>query len=115
MSLVQLSCRWYQPRGVSRPLPWRVAQRRSGSLSVVGVRGRPGVQLMKRRDQKTLPLARARALIPTPSAPPTPSRPSQELHLSFRWERAFIFPIAHMGTLRLHQGLIRSFLGWGTS
>ena len=37
--LVQLSCRRYQPRGVSRALPWRVAGRRSGSKMVVGVRG----------------------------------------------------------------------------
>ena len=39
MSLVQLSCRRYQPGGVSRPLPWKVARRRSGSLMVAGVRG----------------------------------------------------------------------------
>ena len=39
MSLVQLSCRRYQPRGVSRALPWRVARRMSGSLTVAGVRG----------------------------------------------------------------------------
>ena len=35
MRLVQLCCRRYQPRGVSRALPWRVAQRRLGSLMVV--------------------------------------------------------------------------------
>ena len=39
MSLVQLSCRRYQPRGVSKALPWRAARRRSGSRMVVGVRG----------------------------------------------------------------------------
>ena len=39
MSLVQLSCRRYQPRGVLRALPWRVAQRRLGSRMVVVVRG----------------------------------------------------------------------------
>ena len=39
VSLVQLSCRRYQPRGVLRALPWRVARRRSGSRMVVGVRG----------------------------------------------------------------------------
>ena len=39
MSLAQLSCRRYQPRGVLRALPWRVARRRSGSLMVVGVGG----------------------------------------------------------------------------
>ena len=39
VSLVQLSCRRYQPRGVFRALPWRVAQRRSGLRMVVGVRG----------------------------------------------------------------------------
>ena len=38
MSLVQLSCRRYQPRGVLRALPWRVARRRSVSRMVVGVR-----------------------------------------------------------------------------
>ena len=37
--LVQLSCRRYEPRGVIRALPWRVARRRSGSRMVVGVRG----------------------------------------------------------------------------
>ena len=39
VSLVQLSCRRYQPRGVLRALPWRVARRRSESPMVVGVRG----------------------------------------------------------------------------
>ena len=39
MSLVHLSCRRYQPRGVLRALLWRVARRRSGSRMVVGVRG----------------------------------------------------------------------------
>ena len=39
VSLVQSSCRRYQPRGVVRALPWRVAQRRSGSRMVAGVRG----------------------------------------------------------------------------
>ena len=39
VSLVQVSCRQYQPRGVLRALPWRVARRRSGSRMVVGVRG----------------------------------------------------------------------------
>ena len=39
VSFVQLSCRRYQPRGVSRSLPWRVARRRSGSLMVAGVSG----------------------------------------------------------------------------
>ena len=39
MSLVQSSCRRYQPRGVLRALPWRVARRRLGSRMVVGVRG----------------------------------------------------------------------------
>ena len=43
VSLVQSSCRRYQPRGVLRALPWRVARRRSGSRMVVGVRvGCPG-------------------------------------------------------------------------
>ena len=32
--LVRLSCRRYQPRVVSRTLPWRGARRRSGSLTV---------------------------------------------------------------------------------
>ena len=39
VSLVQLSCRRYQPRGVLRALPWRVARRRSGLRIVVGVSG----------------------------------------------------------------------------
>ena len=39
VSLVQLSCRRYQPRGVLRALPWTVARRRLGSQMVVGVRG----------------------------------------------------------------------------
>ena len=39
VSLVQLSCRRYQPRGVLRALPWMVARRRSGSQMVVSVRG----------------------------------------------------------------------------
>ena len=39
VSLVQLSCRRYQLRGVLRALPLRVARRRSGSQMVVGVRG----------------------------------------------------------------------------
>ena len=39
VSLVESSCRRYQPRGVLRALPWRVARRRSGSRMVVGVRG----------------------------------------------------------------------------
>ena len=30
VSLVQSSCRRYQPRGVVRALPWRIARRRSG-------------------------------------------------------------------------------------
>ena len=37
VSLVQLSCRRYLPRGASRALPWRVAWRRSESLIVAGV------------------------------------------------------------------------------
>ena len=37
VSLVQSSCRRYQPRGVVRALPWRVARRRSGSRMVAGV------------------------------------------------------------------------------
>ena len=42
-SLVQSSCRRYQPRGVVGALPWRVAWRRSGSQMVAGMRGgRPG-------------------------------------------------------------------------
>ena len=39
MSLVQSSCRGYQPRGVVGALPWRVAERTSGSRMVAGVRG----------------------------------------------------------------------------
>ena len=39
VSLVQLSCRRYQPRRVLRALPWRVNRRRSGSRMVLGVRG----------------------------------------------------------------------------
>ena len=39
VSLVQLSCTWYQPRGVSRALPWKFARTRSGSLTVARVRG----------------------------------------------------------------------------
>ena len=39
MSLVQSSCRRYQPRGVVGALPRRVARRRSGSRMVTGVRG----------------------------------------------------------------------------
>ena len=39
VSLVQSSCRRYQPRGVVRALPWRVARRRSGSRMVAGVSG----------------------------------------------------------------------------
>ena len=39
VSLVQSSCRRYQPRGVIRALPWRVARRRSGSRMVAGVSG----------------------------------------------------------------------------
>ena len=39
VSLVQLSCRRYQPRGVLRALPWRVDRRRAGSRMVVSVRG----------------------------------------------------------------------------
>ena len=39
VSLVQWSCRRYQPRGVVGALPWRVARRRSGSRMVAGVRG----------------------------------------------------------------------------
>ena len=43
VSLVQSSCTRYQPRGVVRALPWRVARRRSGSRMVAGVRrGCPG-------------------------------------------------------------------------
>ena len=39
VSLVQSSCRRYQPRGVVGALPWRVARRMSGSRMVAGVRG----------------------------------------------------------------------------
>ena len=39
VSLVQSSCRRYQPRGVVRALPWRVARRRSGLRMVAGMRG----------------------------------------------------------------------------
>ena len=39
VSLVQPSCRRYQPRGVVGALPWRVARRRSGSRMVAGVGG----------------------------------------------------------------------------
>ena len=39
VSLVQSSCRRYQPTGVVGALPWRVAQRRSGSRMVAGARG----------------------------------------------------------------------------
>ena len=39
LSLVQSSCRRYQPRGVVGALPWRVARRRSESRMVAGVRG----------------------------------------------------------------------------
>ena len=39
VSSVQSSCRRYQPRGVVRALPWRIAWRRSGSRMVAGVRG----------------------------------------------------------------------------
>ena len=39
VSLVQLSYRRYQPRGVLRALPCRVARRRLGSRMVVGVGG----------------------------------------------------------------------------
>ena len=39
VSLVQSSCRRYQPRGVVRALPWKVARRRSGSRMVAGVWG----------------------------------------------------------------------------
>ena len=39
LSSVQLSCRRYQPSGVLRALPWRVARRRRlGSPMVVAVR-----------------------------------------------------------------------------
>ena len=39
VSLVQSSCRRYQPRGVVGALSWRVARRRSGSRMVAAVRG----------------------------------------------------------------------------
>ena len=39
VSLVQSSCRRYQPTGLVRALPWRVARRRSGSRMVAGVEG----------------------------------------------------------------------------
>ena len=39
VSLVQSSCRRFQPRGVVGTLSWRVARRRSGSRMVAGVRG----------------------------------------------------------------------------
>ena len=39
VSLVQSSCRRYQPRGLVGALSWRVAWRRSGSRMVAGVRG----------------------------------------------------------------------------
>ena len=39
VSLVQSSCRRYQPRGVVGALSWRVARRRSGSRMLAGVRG----------------------------------------------------------------------------
>ena len=39
VSLVQYTCRRYQPRGVLRALPWRVAWRRLGSRMVVCVKG----------------------------------------------------------------------------
>ena len=39
VSLVQSSCRRYQPRGVVGPLPWRVARGRSGLRMVAGVWG----------------------------------------------------------------------------
>ena len=39
MSLVQSSCRLYQPRGVVGALSGRVARRRSGSRKVAGLRG----------------------------------------------------------------------------
>ena len=38
-SLVQSSCRRFQPRGVVVALSWRVARRRSGSRMVASVRG----------------------------------------------------------------------------
>ena len=39
VDLVKLSCRRYQPRRVSGALPWRVARRSPGSLTVAGVMG----------------------------------------------------------------------------
>ena len=39
VSLVQSSCRRYQPRGVVGALSWRVARSRLGSRMVAGVRG----------------------------------------------------------------------------
>ena len=39
VSLVQSSCRRYQPRRVVRALPWRLARMRSGSRMVAAVRG----------------------------------------------------------------------------
>ena len=39
MSLVESSCRQYQPGGVVGALSWRVARRRSGLRMVAGVRG----------------------------------------------------------------------------
>ena len=39
VSLVQSSCRRYQPRGLVGALSWRVARGRSGSRMVAGVRG----------------------------------------------------------------------------
>ena len=39
VSLVQSSCRRYQPRRVVRALSWRVARRRLGWRMVAGVRG----------------------------------------------------------------------------
>ena len=39
MRAVHCSCRWYQPRGVSRVLPWGAAWGGLGSPMVVGVRG----------------------------------------------------------------------------
>ena len=39
VSVVQLFCRQYHPRGVPRALPWRISRRRSGSLMATGGRG----------------------------------------------------------------------------
>ena len=39
VSLVESSCRRYQPRGLVGALFWRVARRRLGSRMVAGVRG----------------------------------------------------------------------------